>query len=438
MAITFDRINKWILVTSPQTTVDIQDLINKIRDYEDNLENLDLLQIANCTGKQSLGGTVFVGLTLELLDDWKIKFEDRLGPTTTTCYVSGGNLAQVGGIYPLEASDYVFVVVTSSSSATLQNQKSLEFASFGGGVAIDVINGVSGTAFPVGTRQSPSNNLYDAHEIAEERGMNTFFLMKSLTLSEETMQDGYVFRGDSQVNVTVTIEPSIDITNAEFQNVRISGTLDGNNSLKECEIIELNYINGTICNCAISGTVTLGGNRQANFINCFSTFAGESVEPPTINLAGGGQSLVVRYWSGGLKLVNLTSSGDTISLDMESGHVILDSSLVSGTIVVRGVAQLTDNTGPGCTVDNNYLIPGAKVLGETISNAVWDVTIVPTHTASDSAGELLYGAGGGASPSTIADAVWSSAIVGNTGSGTFGEKVGKKVLTFVKWLALKD
>ena len=42
MAITFDRINKWIYITAPQTSVMIQDLIDAIRDYEDNDASMDL------------------------------------------------------------------------------------------------------------------------------------------------------------------------------------------------------------------------------------------------------------------------------------------------------------------------------------------------------------------------------------------------------------
>ena len=38
---------------------------------------------------------------------------------------------------------------------------------------------------------------------------------------------------------------------------------------------------------------------------------------------------------------------------------------------------------------------------------------------------------------TIADQVWNEATSGHTTSGTFGEKVGKKLLTVVKFLGLK-
>jgi len=46
----------------------------------------------------------------------------------------------------------------------------IEYSSFGGGVTVDIINGVAGTIFPIGTKEAPVNNLSDALLIAEYRG----------------------------------------------------------------------------------------------------------------------------------------------------------------------------------------------------------------------------------------------------------------------------
>lgn len=119
MAITFDRINKYIYITAPQTDVTIQELIDAIRDFEDDDSSMDLSSLANCSGKQQLSADQYTSLTLELLDGWKIKFEDRAGPTYVTCYITGGNLTRVAGEYPVEPSDYVFVIVSTSSGATI-------------------------------------------------------------------------------------------------------------------------------------------------------------------------------------------------------------------------------------------------------------------------------------------------------------------------------
>src|SRR4030042_2639976 len=104
-ALTFLKYQRVIQVDSPQTSVSIQDLLNQIRLYEEQLINLDYGTIANAYGKQSLGGTSYIGITLELINNWRISFEARTGPDTIPCSVSGGNLVAINDyennpIYP--------------------------------------------------------------------------------------------------------------------------------------------------------------------------------------------------------------------------------------------------------------------------------------------------------------------------------------------------
>ncbi len=80
MAITFNDVTKIIEIESPATEVTIQELINAVRDWEDELVNIDISKVASAAGKEPLGGGVSVGITMTLLNGWKIKFEDRAGP----------------------------------------------------------------------------------------------------------------------------------------------------------------------------------------------------------------------------------------------------------------------------------------------------------------------------------------------------------------------
>jgi hypothetical protein len=107
--------NKQILVTSPQTDVLAQDLIDFIRAAEDDEEGIVVPQIAAASGKESLGGSVATGITLELLDDWQLKF--WAGSYTAT--ISGGNL--IGGISgdPVAYTAGVQVVIIQSAASTI-------------------------------------------------------------------------------------------------------------------------------------------------------------------------------------------------------------------------------------------------------------------------------------------------------------------------------
>ena len=124
--LTFNKANKLITVLKagiPEVTeITIQELINTIRDWEGNLENMDVAKIADASGKEDLGGGLQVGITLKLLN-WKLKFEARPGPDWIDCAVSGGNLVAVNGnnqpMNPIQPSDYVTVTIVKAVSAAL-------------------------------------------------------------------------------------------------------------------------------------------------------------------------------------------------------------------------------------------------------------------------------------------------------------------------------
>lgn len=119
MAIIFDKTNKIILIEKTQSKVTIQELINAIRDFEDNWLGIDEASLANAYGKQDLGGGAKVGITLELINNWRIQFEDRT--EWTTCYIKGGNLVAINNYdnNPIKPSAYVNTIIAQSSAPTI-------------------------------------------------------------------------------------------------------------------------------------------------------------------------------------------------------------------------------------------------------------------------------------------------------------------------------
>jgi len=116
----FDFYNKIITVPSPDTTLDIQFLINQIRQAEENLApGMGYYKISDAFGKQDLGGGVRVGITVILLDGWRISFEARLGPSTEAMTISGGNLVGEAGANPIAPTAYTQVTIAQSTSASL-------------------------------------------------------------------------------------------------------------------------------------------------------------------------------------------------------------------------------------------------------------------------------------------------------------------------------
>ena len=270
------------------------------------------------------------------------------------CSISGGNLVAVDEngdpISSVTPSAFTQIVKTSSSSATLQELSAIQHSVFSNMITVDVVNGVAGTAFPIGTGESPVNNIADAKTIAISRGIKTFYIIGNITLSSGVSVSNYSFEGESQSKSIITINTVANVLNCEFYEATIEGTLDGNCVLRDCKILDLDYIEGEMHDCLLVGTITLMGD--AHIINCWSGVLG--VGTPIIDLGGSGNGLGLRNYNGGIKFINKTGV-DNISIDLNSGKVILDSTIINGTIVVRGTGELEDNSIGDALVISHYL-----------------------------------------------------------------------------------
>ena len=127
MAVVFYKIDKVILIEAPATEVTIQELVDAIRDWQDEVGNMEVANFLEASGKEDLGGGVKVGITLKLINNWRIQFADRSGPDYVSCKVSGGNLVAVNdyGNNPIKPSAYTQVTIAQSSSATIKDEEKL-------------------------------------------------------------------------------------------------------------------------------------------------------------------------------------------------------------------------------------------------------------------------------------------------------------------------
>lgn len=336
-----------IEILLPTTSVTVQEIVDAIRDWED--DNLSFDQLISAAGKEVLGGGVTVGITATLLNA-QLMFtgraipleqgkacttEDLTGKTLNAtaglfqtnevyrgctvanyatqslaaiiavnsetqlthfklaggtrdswlvgdvfrifenpqCSITGGNLVAVDSLgaelSPVMQSPHVQVMRSSSSSATLQELSSIQYSSFNGGVTVDIIKGTSGTKFPIGTIERPVNNIPDAVTIASERGFNKIFIIGDITFSTGDNLNDFSVLGESPIKSTITIESAALVVGTEFLNAEIAGVLDGNNTVKNCKIGNLMYVEGYIQDCLLEeGTIVLGGAR-CDFLNCY-------------------------------------------------------------------------------------------------------------------------------------------------------------------------
>jgi len=302
---------------------------------------------------------VTLARVMEIINSYTVTF---LPDSAWAVDITGGNSNISDRTNPNNVS------VRSANSAGLQDSESLQAASFGGVVALHPTNGVPGTTFPRGTRQTPVNNLADAATIARERGINTILVMESMTLTTETVDDGFRFLADNVNTTYVTLDPSVGIANAIFENMHITGTLDGNNVFQSCRMGNCDYLSGILRNCGLEGTLTLNGAGECDLINCFSAFAGAGPgQIATVDMGGSGATVLVRNYAGGIALTNY-SGGGAVSIDMDSGRVVVGADVTAGDIYIRGIAAVTDGSTGTAVIHDDTLNRGINLAEKILRN----------------------------------------------------------------------
>lgn len=344
-----------ITVLSPSTEINIQDLYDTCRNHESRLYNSPYDKLISAGGKEELGGGVKVGVTATLLNA-VLAFEARPGPSFVQCNVSGGNLVALDSngdpVSSILPTAFTQVILTSSSSATLQELADIQFSSFNGHISVKPTSIYSGTGFPVGTERQPANNMADALTIAQSRGINTFLVKSDLVLSNIDVSS-YSFLGE-QHNIMLTVDSSANVEECNFYNLTLQGVLSGASHIRDCFVMDISNVHGHLTDCSLDGYITLSGTGDLLIINCWDHMAGFGL--PSIDCDGYGSNLTIREYRGGLFIKNKTGT-DEISIDMNSARIVLDSTVTDGDIIVRGVGHLTNN-GTANVDSTNVVNPG--------------------------------------------------------------------------------
>ena len=295
----------------------------------------------------------------------------------TQCNATGGNLVaqddvgtRITSVFP---SAFVQVVRTASSSATLQEQLDIQYSSFNGGVSVDVTASNSGTTYPTGTPRQPVNNFADALLIAAERGFKRIYIIGNATLDGGDDFTDFEFVGESETKTTITIDPAAVVTSCEFRSATITGTLDGGAVITDAIAQDLDFIDGIIKKSGLLGTLTLSGiNPTLQVVDCHESDS----TGPTIDFDGSGTGLIMTNYHGKVTLSNKNGL-ETAFLDMSSGEIVIDNSVTTGNITLRGVAKWANKftyTGGASIVDETIFTRVDETHGQVIRNVFLDET----------------------------------------------------------------
>lgn len=243
-------------------------------------------------------------------------------------------------------------LVTSAGKRLREVQ---EFVALDGHVHIDTVNGTAGTDLPIGTAQSPVDNITDARTIADANNISSYHLINDITLNAAHV--GWNFLNDDGV-VTVNIG-GFDVNDSRFTNVTINGASNGAIIADGCKLSSVTELDGIFLNCELVGTNVLATSSSLVFTHCFSGVAG--IGAPVLDCkAGVASSASIRAYSGGIDVRNFDQVGDNMTIELIAGQIILASTCTNGTIACRGIGKLTDNS-TGTTVNVDGFIDGRDI-----------------------------------------------------------------------------
>jgi hypothetical protein len=418
--ITFFKYDRVIRINLPETEASIQDILNQIRDYEDELDFLDYGHIANAYGKQSLGSGAYVGITLELINNWRIQYQDRAAGPTVTAYITGGNLVAINDYdnNPVKPSDYVTVVIAQSTSPSIitppedvnmlylieslrGKHKSIGSVYYWDPTSGDDANDGTQPGDAVATfAQAQSLCTAGAHDIifclsTDSSGVTT--VTETLNITVPTLQvrgPGYPFQLIPSSSGTDTITIAADGVSVEglYVSTAAGGTDNGITVYTASGTVDGASIKDVWINSATGNGIDVSNATRTTIDTC-------AIEDSTGNGIAIGDSATLSK----IKTCIITGNADGVDL---AGTGLTDNILENNVIY--------NNTTNGIDVGSGVVRTGIR-LHHTFSGNTTNVNDNGTDTFQDTSGAITAG-----DIDSIVDGVWDEVIGDHLTAGTTG------------------
>jgi len=276
-------------------------------------------------------------------------------------------------------------LITYSTENTVAS--ALQLSSYDNAVWVDPTSSYSGSAYPIGTREQPVNNLTDAKLIAEDLNFNVLQIPHHFTFNSSTDLEDYNIYGGGHQTTKFLLESGSDLHGCQFYNTEMSGSSRGMDSFVNCHVVDLTLQNRTtdtdklsFTNCLLQGNIKFANNYTGDvqILDCWALPDGESSIEPILDLNDGAMNIQLRGFSGRVQFTNSTQPDNKISVNL-SGGLTLASSVTTGSVSIAGVGILLDNS-TGAIVNSDALMSK-----DTVAIAVWDEPVIQ-HTGSETTG----------------------------------------------------
>ena len=270
--------------------------------------------------------------------------------------------------------------ITDAKATTYKvGVEDIDSLSYDGIIHINTKTGAPGTVVGVnGTTGNPVSNLADAVTLAAATGFRRYHLIGNITLV--SAHDDWVIEGEA-AEAAINIGGQ-DVADSLFKNCQLSGTItNGPIQAEDCDLDGVGNFTGHAHHCGLINGTTLGAGTST-FINCYSAVPGLSTPSLDLNSVA---NLNLRIYSGGISINNVIA-GQNVSLEFVAGQAILAPSCTGGTITLRGIGNLTNNSA-GSVIEKNAFLNIDAIFAEEM-DATFTARDVLTYAASMVAGDF--------------------------------------------------
>ena len=216
---------------------------------------------------------------------------------------------------------------------------------YDGVIVLDVINGISGTIYPIGSEQKPVNNITDAISLLSIYSLSTIKIIGSLTIDDGEDISGVAFTAERSTGNYLSITSAVtDYTYIE--NLTTNIIQNGACRYTTSVLVNIDNFDGGAKDCLLVGNINIVGLGSNYFTNCdtYTTDVDSLVE-----IDVGDKKLNIIRCRGFYKITNKTSTNNT-TIDMVGGRIEIDNTCVSGSIYIAGICEVIDNSSSGCTI----------------------------------------------------------------------------------------
>ena len=415
-ALTFFKYERIIQVDAPQTSVEIQDLHDQIRLYEEQLINLDYGTIANAYGKQPLGGGSYIGITLELINNWRLAFEARDGLSgTILCTVSGGNLVAINDYNnnPIYPTAFTQVVIAQSSSPTII-QAPTDYAT------LYMLESIMGKNKRIGSiwYWNPASGDDDNDGTTPATAVQTFSKAQLLATPGAGAGDIIFALSTAVGGVEVTETLNITVNNLKVRGpgypFRLTGTQGSPTVNISADNVEVSGFYITTQAGGTDNAITVTGDRAEIEDNWIYGATGNGIDVSSSSRSKISKCAVENCAGNGINMGNDTTQtmvSECITSDNTNGVYI------SGTGIADNIFEnnlIYNHTGYGITIAAGPLRTHVR-SGHTFSKNTSGDTDYPSGYDT-----FVETQAGGLNETQVANAVWDAAIAGHATVGTAG------------------